>query len=107
MSQNLEALLLQQRLVDEVGWGRIETELEVHNSQVVGFTIFGKQRNLYNRTAADENDNQRAVNDIATRLAQQLKTVKKGTLTYSIDSVGDKIKSVTWLSKIHKKLDKQ
>ena len=103
MNKNLEALLAQERLINEVGWGKLETTFEIHNTEVKSIGIVGKQRNLYNRSKKDQNTNGTAVTDIIKRIDELLKG-DKTNLTFNIEANKGRIKSVTWITKTSKSL---
>ncbi|MBI5954448.1 MAG: hypothetical protein HY865_22555 [Chloroflexi bacterium] len=96
---NLPKFIALEKLVQTVGHGRIDLELQLRAGEIVGVTTTGSKRTLYNSSDKDTNNNQAALEYIIKRISQQLESKVQSELVFKVDTNFDKIRSVTAESK--------
>lgn len=103
---NLDILLTQEKLFKEVGSGKLTMEYLVHNSEVKGVRVFGSRKLLYNRSQEDIQNNEQALRDLVSRVADGLTRKTREVLQFSVTINDGKINFVEWHSQQDKRFDK-
>lgn len=103
---NLDILITQEKLFKEVGSGKLTMEYLVHNSEVRGVRVFGSRKLLYNRSKEDVQDNEQALRDLVSRIADGITRNSRETLNFSVTLNEGKINFVEWHSQQDKRFDK-
>lgn len=91
---NLSKFLALEKLLQTIGHGRVNLELNVRAGEIVGITTTGTKRTLYNQSNKDQNTNQTAFEYVVRRVGQQLTTNTNWELEFKIAGKSDRIKSV-------------
>lgn len=95
------------KFVQQIGSGKIKPEMIINNGKVVKMKIDGQQSFLYNRSAADTNDNTQAIKHISQRINSALMGQDTNELLFHIVFHNGKIKKIGWNSEIFINLDQQ
>jgi hypothetical protein len=99
MSKTEQALSDQMQIIKALGWGELDLTLRVHEGEVANIIIYGKKKNIYNRSSVDSRDNNLAYREIAERITQAVKSGEKATLKFEVEVASQRIKSTTWVTK--------
>lgn len=103
---NLDILLTQEQLFKEVGSGKLSMEFLIHNSMVKGVRVFGSKKMLYNRSQADTQNNEQALRDLVSRIADGVTKESDEKLDISVKLSDGKINFIEWHSQKDKRFDK-
>jgi uncharacterized FlaG/YvyC family protein len=97
--ENLTKFIALEKLVQAIGHGTVDLELQLRAGKIVGITATGNKKTVYNSSDKDINDNKAALEYIVKRINQQLATKAQSELTFKVSSNSDKIKVVQVESK--------
>lgn len=89
---NLATYVSLDNLIQGLSHGKVELGLQVRSGSIVSMLVSGKKRLIYNSSNKDLNTNEKAIEDIARRLIQQLKSGVSSEITFKIKNLGNKIK---------------
>lgn len=92
--KNLAKFIALEKLLQTIGHGRVDLELQVRAGSIVGITTTGSKKTLYNTSEKDENDNRRALEYIVRRISQQLESRSQWELNLKVSGNSSKIRSV-------------
>lgn len=91
---NLPKYLALERLLQNIGHGRVNLELSLRSGDIVGVTTTGTKKTLYNSSAKDQNNNQVALEYLVRRIQKQMESNSLWEITFKINGNSDKVKSI-------------
>ena len=104
-SDNLPVLIQLDRLLKEVGSGKLSVELLTHRGKAKGVSVFGSKKLLYNRSQNDELNNEKACEDILKRIFEGIKRGEREELEFKVKIGQSKVSFVEWHSRQEKVFD--
>lgn len=105
-ARNLQLLLTQEKIFEEISSGGVRIDYILHNSVVRGVRVYGKKKYLYNRSEVDENNNEKALRDIVSRIADGLENGHTEKVDFTVNLKKKNILSIEWKSQKDKRFDK-
>lgn len=105
MSDNLPVLLAQDRLMQEIGYGKLSMEFTIHNGKARSARVFGSQRYLYNRSPNDTQNNEKAASDILSRIKDAIDRQADEELVFHTVISKGKVVRIEWDSTQDKRFD--
>lgn len=91
---NLPKFIALEKLLQTIGHGRVNLELNVRAGEIVGITTTGTKKTLYNQSQKDDNTSQKALEYVVRRVGQQFTTNTAWQLEFKICGKSDRINSV-------------
>ena len=91
---NLATFISLEKLFQALQHGRAELAVQLRSGSIVSVMAKGKKRLIYNSSAKDINNNQKALQDIVKRVIEQLSSGVTSEMTFRVKNINDKIRSV-------------
>lgn len=91
---NLPTFLALEKIIQSVGHGKVDLGFSVRAGSIAGVVVTGTKKLLYNSSKKDQNNNQKAIRDIAERIFKQLESEASSELVFRVKNLGKLIKSV-------------
>jgi|688.fasta_scaffold02962_33 hypothetical protein len=91
--QNKRAIDAQEAIIEKLGYGVLNVEVEFHNKRVVKQTFYGKERKKYNKENYED-----ALKDMLKRVKQSMDRKESTEIVFQVNIRQGRPEQVLWLS---------